>query len=698
MFTRFRARLKSLLGRDRLERDLQDELAFHLAMKSEKLRGQSDARRAFGNAVGIKEACRDLWTFPWLESLGRDVVYGVRILARDRAFTAVAILSLALAIGANTAIFTLVNAALLEKLPVPEPERLVVANWTYGGGRINIMQTNARSTRDPQTGVSLSNVFTYAAYERFHAQARQFSGLFAFTSLNRAALSLQGRTDLTKGMLVSGGYYRGLGVRPFVGRLLDDGDDRAGAEPVAVISYQLWRDRFGRNPRAIGTKAAVNGVPVTIVGVTRPEFYGVSPGGFMPSPDITMTLATVPLIEPRLLGEKPITPQQSRIWWLNVMGRLRPGVQPRAAEAELNALFRQSLDLADLRPEDGKLPALRVLPGDLGLDSVRGRYAEALWTLWSVAGLVLLIACANVATLLVARGSARRGEITMRLAVGAGRARICRQLVTEGLLLSVAAGVAGILFSIWGSRALLAWSTTSTETLRLPLALSNKVLGFAAALTVVVGILFSLAPALRISRADLSHGLSAVGAAREWRSGRLGQGLIVLQVALSLLLVVGAGLFLRTLGNLRNVDLGLRAEGILLFGLDPTMNRYGDERMLAFYRDLLTRLKSTPGIISATASSNRLMTGGISSGPLRIPGANWLPERGIPAWVNGVAPRFFETMGIPVILGRAPTERDTAKAPRVAFLSQAMAKKAFPDGSPLGKTISLFLADARYVV
>jgi predicted permease len=698
MLNGLRARLKTLSHPSRLERDLEDELAFHLALKTEKLGARSEARRRFGNAARVKEVCRDLWTFPWLESLWRDMVYGVRILARDRAFTAVAILSLALAIGANTAIFTLVNAAVLEKLPVPEPERLVIANWSYGGGRINILQTNARTTKDPRTGANLSNVFTDAAYERFHTQARQFSGLFAFTSLNRAALSLQGRTDLTRGMLVSGGYYRGLGVRPFVGRLLDDGDDRAGAEPVAVISYQLWRDRFGRDPRAIGARAAVNGIPVSIVGVTRPEFYGVSPGGSVPSPDITMPLATTPLVEPRLLGDKPTVAGQSRIWWLNVMGRLRPGVQPRAAEIELNALFSQSLDLADLRPQDGKLPGLRLLPGEQGLDAVRAMYAESLWTLWSVAGVVLLIACANVATLLVARGSARRSEIAMRLAVGAGRARICRQFVTEGLLVSAVAGIIGILFSVWGSRALLGWATASTENLRLPLGISLRILGFATGLTMIVGVLFSFAPALQFSRADLSLGPSAGGTARQLRSGRLGQALIVLQVALSLMLVVGAALFLRTLGNLRNVDLGVRAEGILLFGLDPTMNRYGDERLLGFYRDLLARLNSTPGVISATASSNRLMTGGISSGPLRIPGANWLPERGIPAWVNGVAPRFFETMGIRVILGRAPTERDTADAPRVAFLSQAMARKAFPDGSPLGRTISLFFPDSRYVV
>jgi predicted permease len=316
-----------------------------------------------------------------------------------------------------------------------------------------------------------------------------------------------------------------------------------------------------------------------------------------------------------------------------------------------------------------------------------------------VAGVVLLIACANVATLLVARGAARRGEVTMRLAMGAGRARICRQLVTEGLLLSLAAGVIGILFSIWGSRALLGWATTSTETLRLPLGLSARVLGFATGLSLVVGVLFSLAPALRASRVDLATALKegAGGASRRSHSGRLGQGLIVLQVALSLLLVVGAGLFLRTLGNLRSVDLGLRTQGVLLFGLDPTLNTYSEDRLRSFYRDLLDRLNKTPGVVSATASSNRLLAGWMSGGPLRVPGATWLPRDGIDAHVNGVGPRFFDTMAIPIILGRGPTERDTVSSPRVAFLSQAMAKRAFPNGSPLGRTVTV-IGKTEYVV
>jgi predicted permease len=695
-----RMRLRALFRRRRLERDLEDELAFHMAMKEKELGDPDGARRQFGNDTRFREICRDLWTFPWLESLWRDLVYGARILARDRAFTAVAVLSLALAIGANTAIFTLVNAALLEKLPVPEPERLVVANWSHGDGRINISMTNARTRQDSRSGVVSRNIFTYGAFERFRAHARQFSDVFAFTSLNRAALSLQGQTDLVKGMLVSGGYYRGLGVRALVGRLLDETDDRMDAEPAAVISYQLWRDRFGSDPRAIGARAAVSGVPVTIIGVTRPEFYGVSQGGFMPSPDITLTLAMTPLVDPRLVGSGHSAQLDTETWWLNVMGRLRPGVQARAAETELGTLFTQSLDISTLRPANGKLPVLHLLPGDQGLDSVRAAYSEPLWILWAVAGTVLLIACANVATLLVARGSSRRGEVTMRLALGAGRGRICRQLITEGLLLSAAAGVLGILFSIWGSRALLGWATSSTDTLRISLGVSARVLGFAAGLTMVVGVLFSLAPALRISRVDLASALKEGpgGGARQFHSGRLGQGLIVLQVALSLMLVVGAGLFLRTLDNLRNVELGLRTEGILLFGLDPALNQYSEERMRSFYRDLLARLSSTPGVVSATASNMRLLTGGMSGGPLRVPGATWLPESGIQAHVNGIAPQFFETMGIQVILGRAPTEHDTASAPRVAFLSQAMGKRAFPLGSPLGRTISLFFKDAEYVV
>jgi predicted permease len=706
--SQLRSRLRALLHGQRLESDIEEEIHFHMAMREQRLRERGttseqaslSAQGGFGNATRVKETCRDLWTFLWLEDLRRDLVYGSRILARDRVFTAVAVLSLALAIGVNTAIFTLVNAALIEKLPVSDPDRLVVANWSHGGGRINIFMTNASHAQDPKSGLNLSNVFQYGAFERFRTRTRKLSDIFAFTSPNRAALRTEGRTDLVRGMLVSGNYYKGLGIRTMAGRLLDQADERADAEPAVVISYQLWRDRFAWSAAAIGAKVTLSGVPVTIVGVTQPEFYGVSPGGFMPSPDVTLTLAMTPRIDPRLIGASPSAFLESTAWWLNVMGRLRPGVDARSAETELNALFRQSIDEADLRPEDGKLPVLRLFPGDQGLDSVRASYYEFLLMLWGVAAVVLLIACANVATLLVARGAARQGEVTVRLAIGAGRVRICRQLVTEGLLLSLAAGVIGILFSIWGSRALMGWATSPVETLRLPLGVSARVLGFATGLSLMVGVLFSLAPALRMSCVDLSASLKeAVGRASHQRhSGRLGQGLIVLQVALSLLLVVGAGLFLRTLGNLRSVDLGLRTQGILLFGLDPTLNNYSNDRSWSLYRDLLERLNKTPGVVSATASSMRLLSGGMSGGPLRVPGAAWLPRMGIQAHVNGVAPRFFETMAIPVILGRGPNERDTASSPRVAFLSQSMARRAFPDGAPLGRTVSLLFEKNQYVV
>jgi predicted permease len=700
----FWLRLRALVRRRRLDRDLEDELRFHASMREDQLResglsaldaGKS-ARRSFGNPTRFKETCRDLWTFSWLESLWQDLSYGVRVLRKSPLFTAMAVLSLALGIGASTSIFTLINAVLLEKLPVRDPDQLVIAGWSSSDGLKDIMMTNARTAPDPATGRTSTNVFHYGAFERFRGRAGQLSDVFGFTSISQAALSIRGRTDLVNGMCVSGGYYKGLGIRPLIGQLLDENDDRPSSDAAVVISYQLWRDTFNADPRAIGSGVTLNGVPMKIIGVTRPGFYGVSHGGFMPSPDITISLALVPRVKRQLSSISLPMFSDSGLWWVQVMGRLRPGVTRGAAETELNGIFHQALQEANIQPgPSGKLPALYLSPGAQGIDSLRSDFSRPLWILMAAAGLVLLIACANVAALMLERATVRQQEIAARLALGAGRWRLVRQLLTESLLLSLGAGAIGALLAYGGSHALLRWATTTSSGIRVPLGPDLRVLAFAVGLSVLTGVLFGLAPAFRASRVDLVSALkqrtgAAAGAGRRNRSGRLGQGLITVQVALSLVLVVTAGLFVRTLRNLQSVNLGFRSEGILLFGLDPTLNGYEGERLFSFYRELLSRLDRTPRVVSATASSHRLVTGWRSNGPAYIPGATWLRNSRIQVDVNNVGPQFFDTMGIPVLLGRGPGQRDTAGAPHVAFVNQKMAEQAFPDGSPLGKTISLF--------
>ena len=701
-----RQRLRALVHRRQLDRDLEDELAFHLAMREEKLRESGEdprhARKRFGNVTATKETTRELWTFQIVESIWSDIRYGARVLRKNPLFTTVAIGSLALAIGANTAIFTLINAVILEKLPVPAPEELVIANWF--GDVSKASNFNSRGFTDSDTGRHYTSTFSYGAYDSFRERAKQFSDVFAFTNLRRAAFRVQEQTNLLKGMLVSGNYFRGLAVKPQIGRLLNEADDRPGAEPVAVISYQLWRDVFRSDPRAIGAYAMLNGTSVTIVGVTQSSFYGVSPGGFVQSPDVTVPLHLAPTVEPWFVRSDRAPFLDTGLWWLNVMGRLKPGATRAAGESELNGIFQQALEEAAIEiPADSTGPTLSLMPGDRGLDTVREGTSDVLLALLAAAGLVLLIACANLATLMLARATARRGEITVRLAMGAGRGRLVRQLLTESLLLSITAGVIGILFAWWGSRILVSWAVEMQGPLRVPFSLDTRVLGFTACLSVVTGVLFGLAPAFRASRANLVPALkegtgAGQGIGSRDHSGSLGNGLIAVQVALSLVLIVGAGLFVQTLKNLRSVDLGFRSEGLLLFGIDPSLNQYEGDRLANLYRDLMTRLESTPGVVSATASSQRLITGWVSNGPARIPEAAALSDGSMPVHYNFIGPRFFETMGIPVLLGRGPNTRDTVNAPRVAFVNESVVKTAFPDRSPLSATIYQWGSDLGYEI
>lgn len=703
--SQLRLRLRTLFRRRQLDQDLDDELAFHLAMREEKLGNASGARKAFGSVVATKETTRELWMLPWFESIWSDLCYGVRVLRKNPLFTTVAICSLALAIGANTAVFTLINAVMLEKLPVPSPDELVILNWS-SKQRKGIMLNNAFGSRDRETGVDTYNCFDYEAFERFRDRSSQIADVFAFTPLLGAAVRVGAETELVTGLLASGGYYQGLRARPLIGRLLNDADDSFGAEPVAVLSHRFWQESFNGDPQVVGRLTTVNGVPTMIIGVTEPPFYGTSVGGFLRAPDVTLPLATLPEVEPRL-GDRSLF-QDGHVWWLSVMGRLQPGATTASARTELTALFGQAIAEAQVEAEGMEV---KVLPGARGIDSLRQSLSAPLWTLMAATALVLLIACTNLATLMLARATARRSEITVRLAMGAGRWRLIRQLLTESLLLSVTAGVIGAVLSYWGCRALLGWIWR--DSLPVSLAPDLRLLGFLVGLSVLAGLLFGLAPAFRASRVHLIPALkegtgAAFGSGRREHAGRLGQGLIVLQVALSLVLIVGAGLFLRTLQNLRNVDVGFRSDGILLFGIDPTLARYEGDRLLSFYRNLQARLSATPGVLSATSSQLRLMTGGMSGGPAVIPGATWLENSSLQVHVNNVGPRYFDTMGIPIVLGRGPNERDTADAPRAVFINEAVVKEAFREGSPLGKTIHLWgedeppaevvgvVADARY--
>jgi predicted permease len=517
----------------------------------------------------------------------QDLRYGMRMLLKHKGFTLVAALSLALGIGANTALFSVVDAVLLRTLPVKEPERLVLFEWQAGSAfRTNGMRGSFRPATAGMRGASM---FRYDIIEKMR-QARAtatddpLSDLFAFAPIFGLTAVANDQAEGIGGQFVSGGYYAGLGVQPILGRAITDADDNVAAPPVVVLTHQYWQERFGAKPDVIGQQIKLNQTPFTIIGVTPPAFTGSLQVSSRP-------LVTIPLaFEPLLLGERSGMARAGRpdVWWINLMGRLKTGARIEQARDSLNGAFqamalevmpppRRDNEPAKLDPRD--FPHLVARSGSQGLMESRQSYSATIYGLFGVVALVLLIACANVANLLLARASLRGPEIGVRLAVGAGRWRLIRQLLTESVLLASLGGALGVLFALWGKRALAAVAGRDTSFLPadIDLSLNWRVLAFTLIVSLLTGILFGLAPAWRATGLDLTTAIKQ-GRRGAGAVSRLGKGLVVLQVALSLLVLIGAGLFIRTLYNLQRVNLGFNQENLLLFALNPGQGGYGGEQ------------------------------------------------------------------------------------------------------------------------
>jgi predicted permease len=634
-----------------------------------------------------------------MQTLLQDLRYGARVLMKQPGFTLIAVLTLALGIGANTALFSVVDAMLLKMLPVREPERLVLfqslapREFTAGG-------YNGNSTRDPVTGQQRMTSFAFQSYRRMRAEQSALSDVFAFGQVN-LTLQADGQADVPTGQAVSGNYHVGLGVRPLIGRVLADEDDRASATPVAVLSYRYWQKRFGGDAAVVGRQINLNNVAFTVVGVTPRGFDGAGQVGS--TQDVTLPLAH----EPQLSAD----PQRSRmygagVWWLRVMGRLRPGATREEAQAQLGAAFRQSVaehraarntlalaaggnPVSPLDPKD--YPRLALTSGSQGEMNSREYYAPSLYLLLGVVGVVLLIACANVANLLLARAASRRKEIGVRLALGASRGRLVRQLLTESVLLAGAGGALGLAFALWIKDGLLSvssWGPRALET-----KLDWRVLGFTIALSLLTGIVFGLAPAWRGTRVDLTPALkdaarSSSAASRSW----LSRGLVVAQVALTLVLLVGAGLFVRTLVNLQRVDPGFDTRNLLLFKVQPALIGYKDERLTQIYERMMERLEAVPGVRQVTFSNSSLLAQSNSSRPVFLrsaltgtPDAEGRIQPTGGSYINQVRENFLEAMGIPLLAGRSLSARDDARTPKVVVVNEAFARKFFPGENPVGR-------------
>jgi predicted permease len=640
-------------------------------------------------------------TYRWEDAMIQDLRFGVRMLLKHKGFTLVAVLSLALGIGANTALFSVVDAVLLKTLPVTEPERLVLFEWQAGlPFRTNGASGSSFTSRPPGTrGLSL---FRYEVFEKMRQASADssdspLSDFFAFAPIPEVNAVVGDQAEIINGQAVTGGYYAGLGVQPIQGRTITVEDDQPGATPVVVLSYQYWQGRFGSNPAAIGQQLKLNRHSFTIIGVTPPAFTGTLQVDYQP--DITIPLA----IDPLLRGEQTrlTTVNRAGVWWLDVMGRLKQGATYELARDSLNGAFqaaalevmpppRKEGDVASSELDPKDYPRLVAQSGSRGMLDTRKFYASTIYGLFIVVALVLVIACANVANLLLARAALRGAEISVRLAVGAGRWRLIRQLLTESLLLAALGGAVGVLFAFWGKSVLLA--LTDNETGILPngveLSLNWRVLAFTTAVALLTGVLFGLAPALRATRVDLATSLKQNRRTTSTTS-RLSKGLIVVQVALSLLLLVGAGLFIRTLYNLQSVNLGFNQENLLLFRLQPQHGGYKDQRLQQFYQQLFARLDHLPGVREATFAKVPLIANDNWFVDVLLPGETEATAAGKHITnLQAVRENYFDTMEIPLLRGRGFSAQDDQRAPQVGIVNQTFARRFFPDDDALGKRLT----------
>jgi macrolide transport system ATP-binding/permease protein len=677
---------------------LREEMELHLAEKAAELeadgmtadRARAEARRRFGN-VGLKhEQSREIWMTRFFSELGQDVRYGCRTMAANKVFSALAILSLALGIGANTTIYSFMEAILMRSLPVADPESLVVLNWhsrpPQNDGGQWVVHGLQGLFWPGDTGDLVSGIFPYPAFETLREENPVFSTLFGYFNGRNRNLVIGGQTTSASTEYVTGEYFRGLAVSPAAGRLIDSEDDHPGAAPVAVISFVTSQNRFGGAPNAIGQSILVDNIHFTVIGVAPPEFSGVDPAT---APDLYLPLHTNLLVDGARAARMY---NDGNFYWLEMMGRLRPGVSMAQAQAAMAPRFHQWVaGTASTDGERAKLPALILNPGAAGLGSLRRQYSKPLYVLLAMVGLILAITCANIANLLLARAAARRREMAVRLSLGAGRFRVVRQLLTESVMLASLGGASGVVFAIWGMRTLTFLLSGGQRNLTLHAELNWSVLGVTAALSVVCGLLFGLAPAIQSTRPDVT---SALKTGRGGGPRRRAQDvLVVAQIAMSFGILMAAGLFVRTLDKLHSIPLGYAREHILLFTVNARQAGHRDPEITTFYENLRKRFESIPGVSGATLSGSSIISAGMAGGAYR--GAMTIGAVTIQgAGVLAAGPRFLTTMQIPILAGREIDDRDRPASTPVAVISEQLARTYFGSENPVGRRIK-FVDDER---
>jgi len=635
----------------------------------------------------------------------RDVRHGFRALLRTPGWTAVVVLSLGLGIGANTALFSAINGLYLKTVAVDDPESLVRFRFA-GKNDAATSSSDYGFTRKDPSGQDVRTTFSYPMFQAFVANNTTMTDLVACAPYQRTNVVVDGHADIANAFITSGNYYRMLGLTANPGRTIVPDDDRPDAAPVAVISPRYWRSRFAADPQAIGKTVRINNVPVTIVGVISP-FVDMQAAIDEP-PDIAVTLA----MEARLNTSGP-PPGQANIprisnatyWWLQVVGRAKPGVTPAQVQANLENVFRNTarthLDayLAGLTPEArstsnnrnrSEIPRLIVDSGSHGVYDVRTTDTSSVTMLSVAVLLVLLIVCANVANLLLSRATARQKEISVRLSLGATRGRLIRQLLIESLLLASIGGALGVVVGQWAQRLLPGGAGQ-------PAPLDWRVLAFAFGVTGATGVLFGIAPAFRATGVNVSAALKETSRSVAGSRSILSRALVVVQVAVSLVLLVAAGLLIQTLQNLRNADVGFNTQNLVLFRITPSLNGYDERRVMAIFDDIGTRLRAIPGVRNVALSNMPLLSGGTNSTSIFVAGRTYAPNARASINRLVVSPAFFETMEMPLKTGRAFTERDNQTAQKVAIINDTAVQKYFPGENPIGQHIGSSLETSNQI-
>ncbi|MGH9772459.1 MAG: ADOP family duplicated permease, partial [Candidatus Acidiferrales bacterium] len=667
-----------------------EEIAFDLAADAEERvrsgvpreEAEQASRRDFGNVLIRKEDVREIWGWMWLQRFGQDIRYGWRTWRKNPLFVAMAVLSLALGIGANTAIFSVMDAVMLRALPVRSPGELAILNWR---AKQDVNDHNGSSFDEPGGAVT-SPDFPWPAYELLRDHNNVFSTLFSFKDARQLDLIVHGQAELSDVEFVSGNFFSGLGLAPAAGRLIDTSDN---GMQVAVLSYTYWQTRFDGDSAAVGQTIRINGIPFTVAGVAPPQFFGLRPGR---APVLYVPIANRPSLARNYGNQRDTMFIDPHFYWVDMMGRLRPGITLARAQTELAARFHQfALASAPKGKEQGALPALWLEDGGSGLDSLRRRYAKPLFVLMAMVAFILAIACANIANLLLARATARRREMAVRLSLGASRLRVLRQLLTESVMLALPGGILGLAMAAGGIR-FLVWLLARGRTgFSLRAELDWHILAFTIAVALATGILFGLAPAIAATRVDITPALKETRASAP-RGRRIGlaQFLVVAQIALSLLLVLGAAIFVRTLANLHSVAIGFNPEKLLTFSLDASQAGYKGAELKTFYSRMDERFRVLPGVRAATVTDMPLVSNWTSSTGVTFPRTSKEERsRHLGTAVTSVGPTFFATIQLPILLGRPIDSRDVGSTPHTAVVNEVFAKRYFPNQNPVGRHFRL---------